>query len=238
VEAKIREGHAPALIVALGPGEELVAEPGAMLFVSGDVSMELDMPGGLIGGLKRAALAGEGLAFTRYVARAAGAVGLTGPFPGSIREHALDGEIICERRAYLAHSGDVTLETAFAKKLGMGLLGGGEGMILERLHGKGTVWLHGGGDFVDFDLAAGQTLIVDTGCMVMMESTVTYDVHLQAGLKRSLLGGEGLFLVYLTGPGHVTLQTLPFSRTAERILEAAGGGRGEKGGMIGNLFGG
>ena len=237
MEAKIREGHAPALIVSLAPGEELRAEPGAMMFTSGDVAMELEMPGGLMGGLKRAAIAGESLFFTRYTARGPAAVGLTGPFPGSIRQHELDGEIICERRSYLAHSGDVTLETAFAKKLGMGFFGGGEGFVLQKLRGKGTVWLHGGGDFVDFDLADGQVLVVDTGCMVMMEPTVRYDVRMQGNLKKSLLGGEGLFLVYMTGPGHVTLQTLPFSRTAERILEAAGGGRGEKGGVIGNIFG-
>jgi uncharacterized protein (TIGR00266 family) len=237
VEATIREGHAPALVVSLAPGEELVAEPGAMLFTSGEVAMELELPGGVAAGLKRAVVAGESIFLTRYTARGPAAVGLTGPFPGSIRAYDLDGELICERRAYLAHAGEVTLESAFAKKLGGSILGG-EGFVLQRVKGKGTVWLHGGGDFVDFDLVDGQTLVVDTGCMVMMEPTVRYDVRRQAGLKKSLLGGEGLFLVYMTGPGHVTLQTLPFSRTAERIVEAARGGRGETGGLIGNIFGG
>jgi uncharacterized protein (TIGR00266 family) len=238
MEATIKEGHAPALVFALAPEDEVVAESGAMMFVSGDVSMELEMPGGLSGGLKRSLLAGESLFFTRYKARSAAAVGLAGPYPGSIRRHELDGEILCERHAYLAHAGDVTIEHAFAKKLGMGLLGGGEGFVLQRLRGAGTVWLHGGGDFVDFDLADGQRLVVDTGCMVMMEPTVRYDVQKASGLKAGVLGGEGLFVLQMTGPGHVTLQTLPFSRTAERILEAAGGGQGEKGGLIGNIFGG
>jgi uncharacterized protein (AIM24 family) len=121
----------------------------------------------------------------------------------------------------------------------MGVGGGGEGFFLQRLKGKGTVWLHGGGDFLDFDLAVGQRLIVDTGCMVMVEPTVRYEVKLQGGVAKSLFGGEGLFLVHMTGPGHVILQTLPFSRTARRVLQAAGGGRDESGvgGILGGILG-
>jgi uncharacterized protein (AIM24 family) len=126
-----------------------------MMFVSGDVSLELELTGGLKSGLKRAVLAGESLAFTRYRAKGAAAVGLAGRYPGSIRKHELDGEIICDRRAYLAHTGEVSVESAFAKKLGIGWLGEGEGFVLERLTGKGAVWLHGGGDSVDFDLVRG-----------------------------------------------------------------------------------
>src|SRR2546421_11111751 len=214
MEAKVREGHAPAVVVALEPGEELVSEAGAMLFMSGDVSMDVELPGGLVGGLKRAVLAGERLFSEKDVARGAGAVGLCGPFPGSIRQHELDGEIICEKHAYLGHFGDVEISSAFAQRLGMGIMGGGEGLFLQRLRGQGTVWLHGGGDFVDFDLADGQTLVGGTGCMVMVEPSVKYEVKMQSGLKQALGGGEGLFLVHMTGPGHVTLQTLPFSRTA------------------------
>src|SRR5437764_13536159 len=120
--------------------------------------------------------------------------------------------------------------------MGMGIMGGGEGLFLQRLRGKATVWLHGGNDFVDFDLAPGQTLVVDTGCMVMVEPSVKYEVKMQSGLKQTLGSGEGLFLVHMTGPGHVTLQTLPFSRTARRVLEAAEGGRDESG--VGGIFGG
>ena len=229
MEATVREGHAPAVIVSLQPGEELRSEAGAMMFISGDVAMDVEMPGGLMGGLKRAVLAGESMFLATYTARGAGAVGLCGPFPGSIRQHELDGEIICEKHAYIAHHGEVDIQSAFAKKLGMGFFGGGEGLFLQRLVGKATVWLHGGGDFVDFDLADGQTMVVDTGCMVMIEPTVKYEVKMQSGLKKGLMGGEGLFLVHMTGPGHVTLQTLPFNRTARRVLEAAGG-HGEKSG--------
>src|SRR6059058_5451665 len=241
MEAKVREGHAPAVVVSLGQGEQLVSEAGAMMFISGDVSMDVEMPGGLMGGLKRAVLAGESMFLARYTARGAGAVGICGPFPGSIRQHELDGEIICEKHAYLGHFGEVEISSALAQRMGMGIMGGGEGLFLQRLRGKATVWLHGGGDFVDFDLAPGQTLVVDTGCMVMVEPTVKYEVKMQSGLKKALGGGEGLFLVHMTGPGHVTLQTLPFSRTARRVLEAAGGGEGERsgggiGGMIGNVL--
>lgn len=238
MQSTVKEGHAPAVVIALEPGERLVSEAGAMMFVSGDVKMDVELTGGLIGGLKRAALAGESLFLARYDAQGAGAVGLCGPYPGSIREHVLDGEIICEKHAYLGHVGDVEIEPVFAKKLGMGLMGGGEGFVLQRIKGSGTVWLHGGGDFLDFDLAESQTMLVDTGCLVMMEPTVRYEVKLQKDIKRGLFGGEGLFLVRVTGPGHVTLQTLPFTRTAERVMEAAGGGKGEKGGILGNVFGG
>lgn len=238
MEATVREGQAPVVIVSLQPGERLTSEAGAMMFVSGDISMDVEMPGGLAGGLKRKLLAGESLFLTTYVANGPGAVGITGPFPGSIRQHSLDGEIICEKHAYLGHHGDVEISSALAQRLGMGVRGGGEGFFLQRLSGKGTVWLHGGGDFLDFDLAPGQRLIVDTGCMVMVEPTVRYEVKMQGGVTKSLFGGEGFFLVHMTGPGHVTLQTLPFSRTARRVLAAAGGGKDESGvgGLLGSIL--
>src|SRR5579862_171058 len=238
MESTIKEGHAPAVIVSLQPGEQITSEAGAMMFVSGDITMDVEMPGGLAGCLKRKLLAGESLFLTRYNARGAGAVGITGPFPGSIREHQLDGEIICERHAYLGHHGEVEIESAFAQRLGMGVRGGGEGFFLQRLKGKGTVWLHGGGDFLDFDLVAGQRLIIDTGCMVMIEPSVNYEVKPPGRVAHSLFGGERLFLVHMPRPGHVTLQTLPFSRTARRVLAAAGGGRDEAAGIgVGGLIG-
>ena len=237
MDATIREGQAPAVVISLAPGETLKSESGAMMFVSGDVTMDVEMPGGLAGGLKRKLLAGESLFLTTYTARGAGAVGITGPFPGSIRQVELDGELICEKHAYLGHVGEVEIESVSARSLGAGFTGGGEGFFLQRLKGKGTLWIHGGGDFIDFDLAEGQTMQVDTGCMVAVEPTVRYEVKLQGGVAKSLFGGEGLFLVHFTGPGKVTLQTLPFSRTARRVLAAAGGrGQDEKGGLLSTLM--
>lgn len=236
MDATIREGQAPAVVISLAPGETLKSESGAMMFVSGDVTMDVEMPGGLAGGLKRKLLAGESLFLTTYTARGAGAVGITGPFPGSIRQIELDGELICEKHAYLAHVGEVAIESVTARSIGAGFTGGGEGFFLQRLKGKGTLWIHGGGDFIDFDLAAGQTMQVDTGCMVAVEPTVTYEVKMQGGVAKSLFGGEGLFLVHFTGPGKVTLQTLPFSRTARRVLAAAGRGQDEKGGLLSTLM--
>jgi uncharacterized protein (TIGR00266 family) len=239
LQAKISSGHTPAVVITLEQGEEIVAEAGAMLFMTGSVAMRSEMKGGFGAGLRRK-LAGESLFLTTYTAGGSGAVGLTGPYPGSIRELALDGatEIICERHAYLAHHGDVTLERAYSKKLGMGFFGGGEGWLLQKVAGTGTVWLHGGGDFLDFNLVEGQQLVVDTGCFVCCDASVRYEVKLQAGVASGLFGGEGFFLVHLTGPGRVTLQTLPFSRTAAAVLEAASGGAGERDkGLIGNILG-
>src|SRR5436853_2328792 len=116
MEATVREGHAPAVVVALQPGEQLSSEAGAMMFISGDIAMDVEMPGGLVGGLKRKLLAGESLFLTRYVASGAGAVGITGPFPGSIRQHELVGEIICEKHAYLGDYGDLEIGGAVAQR--------------------------------------------------------------------------------------------------------------------------
>ena len=213
MEATIREGHAPAVVVSLEPGETLRTEAGAMMFVSGDVVSDVELPGGMMGGLKRKMLAGESIFLATYTARGAGVVGICGPFPGSIRQFELDGELICEKHAYLGHVGEIAIEHVTAKSVGAGFTGGNEGFFLQRLKGTGTVWIHGGGDFLDFDLAEGQALEVDTGCMVAVEPTVRYEVKLQGGFSKSLLGGEGLFPRPLHGPGKVTLQTLPFSRT-------------------------
>jgi uncharacterized protein (TIGR00266 family) len=237
MEATIREGHAPAVVVSLGPGETLKTEAGAMMFLSGDIISGVEIPGGMTGGLKRKMFAGESIFLATYMARGAGVDGVCGPFPGSIRQVELDGELICEKHAYLGHVGEIVIEHVTAKSIGAGFTGGNEGFFLQRLKGKGTAWIHGGGDFLDFDLAEGQTLQVDTGCMVAVEPTVRYEVKLQGGFTKSLFGGEGLFLVHFTGPGKVTLQTLPFSRTARRIVDAAGGkGQDEKTGLLSTLM--
>lgn len=233
-----------AVVVPLQPGQEIQAEPGAMLYMAGDVAMESKMSGGLWGGLKRM-VAGESLFLSRFVARSAGQVAFAAPHPGQLKRVDLDGRraYLCQRDSFLCATQGVEISVAFTKRFGAGLFGG-EGFILERLAGAGVVFIHAGGNFVEFDLVAGQQLRVDTGCIVAFEDSVAYDIQFVGGFKNALFGGEGLFLASLTGPGKCVLQTLPFSRLAGRILgttrEGTGGVAGVGGTLrdIGNIFGG
>jgi uncharacterized protein (AIM24 family) len=132
---------------------------------------------------------------------------------------------------------DVTV--AFTRRIGAGFFGG-EGFILQRLHGDGLAFVHASGTLIEHTLAAGESLRVDTGCLVAMEETVGYDIQMVPGVKTALFGGEGLFFTRLTGPGRVVLQTLPFSRLADRIIAAApsaGGKRTGEGSVLGSLGG-
>jgi uncharacterized protein (TIGR00266 family) len=233
-----------AVVVPLQPGQELQAEPGAMLYMAGDVTMESKMSGGLLGGLKRM-VAGESLFMTRFVARSAGQVAFAAPHPGQLKRLDLDGRRawLCQRDSFLCATQGIDVSVAFTKRFGAGLFGG-EGFILERLSGGGTVFIHAGGNFVEFDLVPSQQLRVDTGCIVAFEEGVAYEIQYVGGFKNALFGGEGLFLASLTGPGKCVLQTLPFSRLAGRIMgttrEGTGGLAGVGGTLrdIGNIFGG
>jgi len=134
----------------------------------------------------------------------------------------------------------VEIEVAFTRKLGAGFFGG-EGFILQKLQGQGLAFLHAGGTIIERDLAPGQSLRVDTGCLVAFAPSVNYDIQMMSGFKNALFGGEGLFLATLQGPGKVYLQSLPLSRLADRIVSASGGSdRGEErsGGLVGRLLGG
>jgi uncharacterized protein (TIGR00266 family) len=233
-----------AVVVPLQPGQEIQAEPGAMLYMAGDVAMESKMSGGFLAGLKRM-VAGESLFMSRFVARGAGQVAFAAPHPGQLKRVDLDGRRawLCQRDSFLCATAGVEVSVAFTKRFGAGLFGG-EGFILERLGGAGIVFIHAGGNFVEFDLVAGQQLRVDTGCIVAFEDSVAYDIQFVGGFKNALFGGEGLFLASLSGPGKCVIQTLPFSRLAGRILgttrEGTGGVAGVGGtlGDIGNIFGG
>ena len=198
-----------AVVVPLQPGQELQAEPGAMLYMAGDVAMESKLSGGLLGGLKRM-VAGESLFMTRFVARSAGQVAFAAPHPGQLKRLDLDGRWawLCQRDSFLCATQAIEVSVAFTKRFGAGLFGG-EGFILERLSGTGTVFIHAGGNFVEFDLVPGQQIRVDTGCIVAFEDSVAYDIQFVGGFKNVLFGGEGLFLAKMTGPGKVYLQSLP-----------------------------
>ena len=127
--------------------------------------------------------------------------------------------MLCQRDAFLCALGQIDLSIAFTKRLGAGFFGG-EGFILQKMEGAGELFIHSGGTIVPFDLKPGEHLRVDTGCLVAFDSTVDYDIERVGGIKTSLFGGEGLFFASLKGPGRVWLQTLPFSRLAERIHQA------------------
>jgi uncharacterized protein (TIGR00266 family) len=233
-----------AVVIPLQRGEEIQAEPGALLYMAGDVDMQSQMSGGLLGGLKRM-MAGESLFMTRFRCGGQGQVAFAAPHPGTLKQLELRaGQTwLCQRDSFLCATGGIEVGIAFTRRFGAGLFGG-EGFILERLSGSGTAFVHGGGNFVEFDLLPGQTLRVDTGCIVAFEDGVAYDIQFVGGFKNALFGGEGLFLATLTGPGKCILQTLPFSRLAGRILgltkEGTGGLSGVGGTLrdIGNIFGG
>jgi uncharacterized protein (AIM24 family) len=153
-------------------------------------------------------------------------------------------QLLCQKDSFLCAVGDLDLSIAFTRRLGAGFLGG-EGFCLQKIEGTGRVFIHRGGTMVPMPLAAGERLKVDTGCLVALDSTVTYDIVRVGGIKTSLFGGEGLFFASLTGPGRVWLQTLPFSRLADRIHDAYRGDRedvkrdlGGTIGKIGDIIGG
>lgn len=235
-----------AVVLTLGVDDVVRAEAGALMFMTEAIEMESKMEGGLLGGLKRKLLAGESLFITYFRATASSArVAFAGPYPGKIIHLPLNGQqMLCQRDAFLCATGNIDLSIAFTKRLGAGFFGG-EGFILQKMEGAGDLFIHSGGTIVPIDLQAGERLRVDTGCLVALEPSVDYDIERVGGIKTSLFGGEGLFFASLTGPGRVWLQTLPFSRLAERIHQAYRRDRDEVTrdfggtlGKIGDLIGG
>jgi uncharacterized protein (TIGR00266 family) len=231
-----------ALQITLNNGEEVFAEAGSMLYMGAGIELQAKMQGGVMKGLMRKFLAGESMFMSVFRCNAGqGKMALANPIAGKIFPVELRGNtILAERNAFLCGIGNIDLSVAFTKRFGAGLFGG-EGFILQKLTGHGLVFLHAGGNLLEFNLAAGETMRVDTGCIVSMADTVSYDIQFVGGFKNALFGGEGLFYAVLNGPGKIVLQTLPFSRFASRILAAAGGNRGESrgiGGLGGNILGG
>ncbi len=221
-----------------------MAEAGALMYMTSGIQMETIFGdgsgqggGGLMGallGAGRRILTGESLFMTLFTAQGGRKerVAFAAPYPGRILPMPLDkvgGELICQKDSFLAAAKGVSIGIAFQKKIGVGLFGG-EGFIMQRLQGDGLVFVHAGGMLTEMQLAPGETLRVDTGCLVALQPSVNYDVQLVSGIKTALFGGEGLFFATLTGPGHVWLQSLPLSRMADRIAKAIPGiGRGRKG---------
>lgn len=211
--------------VELDPGEGVLAEVGAMLYMDEGIQMQTSTEGGLFKGLKRA-LTGEGFFITNFVngGKDRQCAAFAAPYPGRVVPIDLDifqGGILCQKDAFLCAARGTEIDLAFTKRLRSELLGG-EGFILQRLQGDGLAFIHAGGTLIERDLKAGEVLKVDTGCLAALSRSVDYDIQFVGGFKNALLGGEGLFLARLKGPGRVYLQSLPLSRLADRIVEAEG----------------
>jgi len=243
--------------IELDPGEAAVGEAGAMMYMQDGVQMDTvfgdgSQQGGFFGkllGAGKRLITGEGLFTTIFHNEGKGKrrVAFASPYPGKIIPVKLDeigGTLICQKDAFLCAAKGVSLGIAFQKKLGVGLFGG-EGFIMQKLDGDGMAFVHAGGTLMEKELAPGETLRVDTGCIVAFQPTVDFDIQYVGKVKSAIFGGEGLFFATLRGPGKIWLQSLPLSRLANRIIASApaAGGRstGEGsllgGGILGGLLG-
>jgi len=238
--------------IELDPGEAAVGEAGMMMFMQDGIEMETVFgdgsaaQSGLIGKLMGAGkrlLTGESLFTTIYSnqANVKRRVAFAAPYPGKIVPIDLaqiGGTLICQKDSFLCAAKGVSLGIALQQRLGAGFFGG-EGFILQKLEGDGMVFFHAGGTLAEKTLAPGETLRVDTGCVAALQPSVDFDIQYVGKIKTALFGGEGLFYAKLTGPGKVWLQTLPFSRLANRILAAApqaGGRQQGEGSLLGGLL--
>jgi len=228
IEYKIYGDDLQLVEVELDPREGIRAEVGTMAYMEDGIEMQTSTGGGLMAGLKRA-VTGESFFITTFLnqGRQKARAAFAAPYPGKVIPldlTQLGGRFLCQKDSFLCAAQGIEIEVAFTKRLGAGLFGG-EGFILQRLEGDGLAFVHAGGTIIEKDMAQGETLRVDTGCLVAFAPTVDYDIQFIGGFKNALFGGEGLFLARLSGPGKVYLQSLPFSRLADRILAAARFGR-------------
>jgi len=241
--------------IELDPGEAAIGEAGAMMMMQDGIEMDTifgdgsaqSQQGGLFGkllGAGKRLVTGESLFTTIFhnEANAKRRVAFAAPYPGKIipvQLAELGGTLICQKDSFLCAARGVSLGIAFQKRLGVGLFGG-EGFIMQRLDGDGLAFVHAGGTLMARDLAPGERLRVDTGCIVALQQSVDFDIQYVGKLKSALFSGEGLFFASLTGPGRVWLQSLPLSRLANRIIAsapAAGGKSRGEGSLLGGLGG-
>lgn len=220
--------------IELDPAEAVIAEAGAMMYMDQSIDMDTifgdgteksgsGFMGKLLGAGKRV-ITGESLFMTVFENHGQGKqkVAFAGPYPGKIVPLDLteyNGKIICQKDAFLCAAKGVSVGIAFQRKLGAGFFGG-EGFIMQKLEGDGMAFAHAGGTIIQRDLLPGEVLKVDTGCIVAMTATVNYDIQMVKGIKSAFFGGEGLFFATLQGPGRVWLQSMPFSRLADRVITA------------------
>ncbi len=211
--------------VRLKPGQEVYAEAGKMVYKTASVQWETRMSGETLGdkllGALRRTITGESLFLTYFRSNGPGEVGFAGSYPGRIQafDLAAGQSIMAQRDAFLFAQTNVQFNVAFVKKLGVGFFGG-EGFILEKLTGPGTVFIHAGGDFVEFKLNAGEVMQVDAGCIVAFDESVDYDIEYVGGIKSALFGGEGLFLASMTGPGRLIVQSMTINKLRRELAPA------------------
>jgi len=240
--------------VELDPGEAAIAEAGVMMYMTQGVELETifgdgsnQQSGGVLDALWGAGkriLTGESLFMTVFTNKSGAKqrVAFGAPYPGKIIAmdlKTLGGQLICQKDSFLCAARGVSIGIAFQKKIGVGLFGG-EGFIMQKLEGDGLCFVHAGGTIHHLDLAAGENLRVDTGCLVALQPSVSYDIQFVGKIKTALFGGEGIFFASLQGPGRVWLQSLPLSRMADRIYKAAprtGGHRKEEGSILDRVGG-
>ena len=252
IDFKILGNEMQFVEVELDPGESAVAEAGSMMYMTSGIEMETvfgdgsnqqrsGVMGALLGAGKRL-ITGESLFMTVFTNQGSNKqqVAFAAPYPGKILAmdlKQLGGQLICQKDSFLCAARGVAIGIAFQRRIGVGLFGG-EGFIMQKLDGDGLCFVHAGGTVHPVDMRAGETLRVDTGCIVALQPSVGYDIQFVGKIKTALFGGEGLFFATLTGPGRVWLQSLPFSRMADRIYKAApaaGGKRREGGSILGGL---
>jgi uncharacterized protein (TIGR00266 family) len=241
-----------AVIITLDPGESVFAEAGGMMYMQEGIAMNTSLDpnaqggglfGKLLGGAKRV-LSGESFFVTTFANMGTKRqdVAFAAPYPGKILPVDLKqwgGTVIAQKDSFLCAARGIEVAISFQRRIGAGFFGG-EGFIMQRLSGDGLAFLHASGTLHEMQLAPNETLKVDTGCLVAMQPSVQFDIQMVPGIKTALFGGEGLFFAALRGPGKVVLQTLPFSRLADRIIAAsprAGGRAREEGSLLGRVGG-
>ncbi|MBC7387819.1 MAG: TIGR00266 family protein [Opitutaceae bacterium] len=249
IDYKIFGEELQCIEIELDPQETVMGEPGSFMMMDTDIQMQTifgdgsSQQGGFMGKLFSAGkrlLTGENLFMTAFTNSGQGKkrVSFAAPYPGRIIPMDLlemGGKIICQKDAFLCAAKGVSVGIEFQKKLGTGLFGG-EGFIMQKLEGDGLAFVHAGGMVIERELQAGESIKIDTGCIVAFTQHVDYDIQFVGGIKNTIFGGEGLFFAVLRGPGKVWIQSLPISRLASKIVQYGGmGGRREEGGILGGL---
>lgn len=217
MQYRITGDDLPVVICTLDAGETVITENGSMSWMSPNMKMETTSNGG-IGKAFGRLFSGESLFLNRYTAQdGKGEIAFASSFPGSIRAFDVtNGDWVVQKSGFLASEQSVDLSVFFQKKLGAGFFGG-EGFIMQRISGKGIAFIEIDGSAIEYDLAAGESIIVDTGYLAAMTATCSMDIVSTGGVKNALLGGEGLFNTVVKGPGKVILQTMPISKVASTL---------------------